>query len=348
SKKEEIEIGDHKIALELIASYLLNDDIGILNSVDDLDVVGHRVVHGGIKFTKTVIIDEAVKKNIRRLFSLAPLHNPPNLTGIEIAEDIFSKAKQIAVFDTAFHQTIPQKAYQYAIPSKFLNENNIRLYGFHGTSHKFVSQIAVKHLNKKDSKIISIHLGNGCSMSAVRDGICIDTSLGFAPGNGLIMGTRSGDIDHAVVFYLIDHLGYSPAEVNNMLTKESGMLGLTGKSDLRDIESAAASGDKACKLALEMNAYRIKKYIGSYAAIMNGIDAIVFTAGIGENSQLLRSLVCEKMGYLGIKLDADKNAQRSSDKRAIHADDSSVEILVIPTNEELEIARQACELVNSL
>ncbi|GAA3562748.1 acetate kinase [Snuella lapsa] len=340
----ETPILNHKDGLKLLAEHLLNKDIGIIKTSDDISIVGHRVVHGGKHFSETTEITETVKEKIRRLSSLAPLHNPANLQGIEVAEDIFPNAKQIAVFDTAFHQSIPEYAYKYAIPSKFSDEYNIRVYGFHGTSHKYVSEKAIDYLGKKESKIVTIHLGNGCSMTAVKNGKSIDHSLGFSPNTGLIMGTRSGDIDSSIIFYLAKKLNFSLDEINTLLQKESGMLGLTGFSDLRDIEEEAAKGNKSCELALQMNAYRIKKYIGSYAAILNGLDAIVFTAGIGENSQLMRRLVCEDLDFLGIAIDTQKNEIKSQEIRSIGQKDANVEILVIPTNEELEIAKQAMGL----
>ncbi|HEX9825692.1 MAG TPA: acetate/propionate family kinase, partial [Flavobacteriaceae bacterium] len=241
-------------------------------------------------------------------------------------------------------QTIPEYAYKYAIPNEFLDQYNIRLYGFHGTSHKYVSEKAIEFLGKKESKIITIHLGNGCSMTAVKNGKSIDHSLGFSPIGGLIMGTRCGDIDPSIIFYLHERLGYSIPDINSILLKKSGMLGLTGLSDLRDIQQQALQGNKACQLALQMNAYRIKKYIGSYAAVLNGLDAIVFTAGIGENSEVIRQLVCEELDVLGIHLDKAKNEMKSKGIRAIQRDNSKVKILVVPTNEELEIAKQAMSL----
>lgn len=343
--EEEITIKNHKAGLEKVVDLLLDEKVGVISSTDEIKVVGHRVVHGGSTFTKTTIVTEEVKKKIESLFSLAPLHNPANLEGITVSESIFKNAQQVAVFDTAFHQTIPVEAYKYAIPNKFLDEHRIRLYGFHGTSHKYVSEKANEYLQKENSKIITIHLGNGCSITAVQNGQSIDHSLGFGPVTGLIMGTRSGDIDHSLIFYLINNLGYDVDYVNNMLQKESGMLGLTGFSDLRDIEAAATKGDKNCQLALDMNAYRIKKYIGSYVAAMNGLDAIVFTAGIGENSDTIRKLVCTDMEYLGIELDVDKNAVRAKQLTEVHKETSKVKILVIPTNEELEIAKQSYELL---
>ncbi len=339
-------IPDHHIGLEKMAQLLLDKKIGVLRNVDEIGAVGHRVVHGGSAFSKTTLIDKNVKDKIKELFELAPLHNPPNFVGIEVAEKIFPKAKQIAVFDTAFHQTMPEEAYKYAIPNKFLEENQIRVFGFHGTSHKFVSEKAIDYLNKKNSKIITIHLGNGCSITAIENGKSVDHSLGFGPMNGLIMGTRSGDVDQSVIFYLVKSLGYSIDDVNRILQKESGMFGLTGYSDLRDIEDAAEKGDKTCKVALEMNAYRIKKYIGSYAAAMNGLDAIVFTAGIGENSDVIRKLVCSNMDFLGIDLDLEKNSVRSKEIREINTPDSKTKILIVPTNEEIEIAKQSYNLLS--
>ena len=341
------DIPNHKVGLELVSNYLLDTEIGVISSTDEIDVVGHRVVHGGSQFTDTVVITEKVKEEIKELFSLAPLHNPANLEGILVAEEIFTKAKQVAVFDTAFHQSIPVEAYKYAIPNEFLTEHNIRLYGFHGTSHKYVTEQAREYLGAENSKkVISIHLGNGCSITAVKDGKSIDHSLGFAPMNGLIMGTRCGDIDPSVVFYMINSLGYSPEEANDLLNKKSGMLGLTGFSDARDIESAAEKGNKECQLALKMNAYRIKKYIGSYISALNGIDAIIFTAGIGENSDVMRNLVCSDMDYFGIELNAEKNSIRSGELREIQSNAAKIKVLVIPTDEEAEIAKQAYNLIN--
>ncbi|MCG9973364.1 acetate/propionate family kinase [Christiangramia crocea] len=343
---EELEVKDHAVALKAITDYLMNSEIGVIRNKDEIAAVGHRVVHGGNVFSKTIAINAEVKEKIRENFSLAPLHNPPNLKGIEVAEELFPSSRQVAVFDTAFHQTIPQKAAQYAIPTEFYEKRHIQLYGFHGTSHKYVSKKAIEELQKDNSKIISIHLGNGCSITAVKDGKSVDHSLGFGPVNGLIMGTRSGDIDQSVIFYLIDELGYTSQEVSDLLHKKSGMYGLTGYSDLRDIEEQAAKGNKQCQLAMDMNAYRIKKYIGAYAAVMNGVDALVFTAGIGENSSVIRSLVCRDMDFFGIKLDEEKNKIRDKKLRAIEAEGSKVKILVIPTNEELEIAQQSFELIS--
>jgi acetate kinase len=344
--EESMVIPNHHLGLEKISTLLLDKEVGVLQRADEIDAVGHRVVHGGSTFAKTTLINMEVKDKIRELFELAPLHNLPNLEGIEVAEKIFPKAKQIAVFDTAFHQSIPQIAHKYAIPNKFFEEDQIRVYGFHGTSHKFVSEKANAYLNKHNSKIISIHLGNGCSITAIENGKSIDHSLGFGPMNGLIMGTRSGDVDQSVIFYLVKSLGYSIDDVNAILQKQSGMLGLTGFSDLREIEEEATKGNVECQLALEMNAYRIKKYIGSYSAIMNGLDSIIFTAGIGENSSYMRNLVCKDMDYFGLELDIEKNRLSINEITEINTSNSLVKILVIPTNEELEIAEQSYQLIN--
>ncbi|OXB23325.1 acetate kinase [Flavobacterium tructae] len=344
--EETLPIANHKVGLQKVANMLLDAEKGVIKSTSEIAAVGHRVVHGGSAFSDTVKIDEAVKLKIKELFELAPLHNPANLEGINVAEEIFSDAEQIAVFDTAFHQTMPEVAYKFAIPNYLLTEHKVRVYGFHGTSHKYVSAKAIDYL-EKNSKIITIHLGNGCSMTAVKDGKSIDHTMGFSPSNGLIMGTRSGDIDQSVIFYMVKNLGYSADEVNSILLKQSGMLGLTGYSDLRDIEAEAEKGNKDCILALQMNAYRIQKTIGSYAAALNGLDAIIFTAGIGENSSYMRKLVCTDMDYFGIELDDEKNQIRSKEIREINVPNSKAKILVIPTDEEYEIAHQVYQLLQS-
>ena len=340
-------IHTHKEGLEHIVDLLVDPEKGVIRKAEEVQIVGHRVVHGGNSFSDTTLITTEVKNEIQKYADLAPLHNPNNLEGILVSEALFPAAKQVAVFDTAFHQTIPEKAKRYAIPNELYKKHRIQLYGFHGTSHKYVSEKAIEHLKLKTSKIISIHLGNGCSITAVENGKSIDHSLGFAPSNGLIMGSRSGDIDHSIVFYLVNKLGYSLNEVNTLLTKKSGMLGLTGYSDLRDIEAEVEKGNSDCLLALTMNAYQIKKYIGAYTAAMNGLDAVVFTAGIGENSSTIRDLVCADMDFLGMKLDPRKNKEKSKDLREINTVDSKVKILIVPTNEELEIAKQAYNLVRS-
>jgi acetate kinase len=346
SVNEERAIPDHSAALRSITQILLDPENGVIKDTSEIFAIGHRVVHGGDKFSETIVIDSKVKAAIKDLFSLAPLHNPPNLKGIEVAEEVFPQASQVAVFDTAFHRSIPSVANRYAIPNSFFEQDKIQVYGFHGTSHKYVTEKAIEHLGSKESRIVSIHLGNGCSITAVKNGKSIDHSLGFGPVNGLIMGTRSGDIDQSVIFYLIDQLGYTAREVSDLLHHKSGMFGLTGFSDLRDIEAEAENGNVTCKLALDMNAYRIKKYIGAYTTVMNGLDAIVFTAGIGENSDIIRSLVCRDMEYIGISINEKENKIRSKKIRDISNENSRVKVLIIPTNEELEIAKQTFALLN--
>lgn len=344
-KSEVIPIPDHAAGLKEVARLLTDKEIGVISDPGEVDVVGHRVVHGGESFSETQIITDETMKKIRELFPLAPLHNPPNYLGIEVATRIFSQAKQVAVFDTAFHQTMPPVAFRFAIPKELYEEHGIRAYGFHGTSHKYVSEKAIEYLGKKDSKLITIHLGNGCSMSAIRNGKCIDTSMGLGPMNGLIMGTRAGDVDQSVIFHLVNQLGYTLEEVNSLLNKKSGMLGLTGFSDMRDIRKLYDSGEKTAILAYDMYAYHIKKFIGSFAAALNGLDAIVFTAGVGENDILTRKLVCQNMDFLGIRMDESKNETRQKGLQEINSAGSLVNILVIPTNEELEIARQCFGLL---
>jgi acetate kinase len=343
--KKSLYLPDHEAGLMEVACLLTNKETGVIKKPEEIDVVGHRVVHGGESFAATVVITDEVKQEIKKLFPLAPLHNPANYIGIEVAEKIFTKAVQVAVFDTAFHQTMPEKAFRYAIPQSFYKDLRIRAYGFHGTSHKYVSEKAASHINNSNAKIITIHLGNGCSMAAVKAGKSVDTSMGFGPLSGLVMGTRSGDIDPSVIFHLVDELGYDLDKVKALLNKQSGMQGLTGCSDMRDINKAVASGDAEAEMAYEMYAYRIKKYIGSYASILNGLDALVFTAGVGENDAAVRARVCANLSFLGIFIDEEKNVQRSGGLRDIHAPGSAVKILVIPTNEELEIAGQCFQLL---
>ena len=341
-----LKILDHHQALELVAIFLLAIDLGVISSPKEIDAIGHRVVHGGKHFSDTTLITNEIKQKIHQLSSLAPLHNQPNLVGIKVAENIFPDAKQVAVFDTAFHQSIPEKAHRYAIPKELYEKEHIRLYGFHGTSHKYVSEKATAYLNNPKSKIIVLHLGNGCSATAINAGKSVDHSLGFGPLTGLVMGTRSGDIDPAIILYLMETKGYSYQEISNLLNKKSGMLGLTGFSDMRETQKGYTNGDSDCIIALEMNAYRIKKYIGAYAAAMNGLDALVFTAGIGENSSLLREMVCSEMDFLGIELSQEKNNSKEKGIREIQSDNSRAKVLIVPTNEELEIAKQSFELIN--
>ena len=345
--KEVFPIPDHTVGLKRVAELLVDEKVGVISDPSEIQAVGHRLVHGGEAFTKTVIITDEVKENVKELFPLAPLHNPANLIGVEVAEKVFPNATQIGVFDTAFHQTMPELAFRYAVPNEMYTEMGIRKYGFHGTSHKFVSERAAEYLQNPKAKIVTIHLGNGASMAAVTDGICKDTSMGMGPLNGLIMGTRSGDIDPSVIFYLVEQKGYSIAEVSKVLNKESGMKGLTGDTDMRDVEVRYLKGEKEAVLAYEMYAYRIQQYIGKYAATLNGLDALVFTAGIGENDAIVRSLVCRNMEYFGLEIDEDRNSKRSKETREINIEGGSTKILVVPTNEELEIARQSFQLVQN-
>ncbi|MGY5351155.1 acetate/propionate family kinase [Wenyingzhuangia sp. IMCC45533] len=339
------EIANHKEGLSTLVKHLLDANIGVLKSTKDLKAIGHRVVHGGNTFSKTQIVTPEVKSEIKGLFSLAPLHNPANLLGIEVCEELFPQATQIAVFDTAFHQTIPSKAYKYALPKELTEEKKIRVYGFHGTSHKYVSEKANEFLGTAQTKLVTLHIGNGASVSAIQNGICVDHSMGFSPTTGLAMGTRTGDIDPSVILHLIKNVGYSAEQVSDILNKKSGMLGMTGYSDFRDLVGQSNAGNKVCKEALDLYAYRVKKYIGAYTAAMNGLTAIVFTAGAGENSVDLRTLICENLEYLGIELDVELNNQRPKETTLISSKNSKVKVLVIPTNEELEIAKQAYKLI---
>lgn len=340
-------IENHEIALTLIADLLLDNQIGVIKNPDEITAVGHRVVHGGEKFSKTVLITSEVKKVIQELTPLAPLHNPANLIGIDVAEKVFANAKQVAVFDTSFHQSMPEKAYRYAIPNSFYEKNGIRRYGFHGTSHQFVYNQAVAHFNNPNLKAITLHLGNGASMAAIDSNQVLDTSMGLGPLAGLIMGTRSGDIDPSIIFYMVEELGLSLSEVKNILNKESGMLGITESSDARDIEEKYYKGEAKSILGNEMYAYRIKKYIGSYLATLNGTDVLIFTGGIGENDALMRKLICQHLDSLGIQLNEELNESKNHAKQIeeIHVQNSAIKIVIIPTNEELQIAYETACLV---
>jgi acetate kinase len=340
-------IASHSEGLKEVLNLLSSGDRAVINSPDEVQAVGHRVVHGGEHFSGATIITEEVKKEIKKLFSLAPLHNAVNYKCIEVAAQSFSAATQIAVFDTAFHQTIPEKAYRYAIPEWYYKEHGIRVYGFHGTSHKYVAEQTIKWLNKAQTKIISIHLGNGCSMTAIKDGKSIDTSMGFGPLSGLMMGTRSGDIDPSVILHLMEHSGYTLEQLSTLLNKQSGLLGMGGSSDMRDIRKLIEEDNASAKLASKVYAYRIKKFIGSYLAILNGLDAIVFTAGVGENDQAMRAAVCEDLEFLNIKLDFQKNQSYKGELLEINTEDSKVKVLVVPTNEEYEIASQCFQILGS-
>ena len=331
----------HKEAMELVLKAMLDPEKGAIKSVDEIGAVGHRVLHSGEDFKHSVVIDDEVIKICEKNAELGPLHMPGNIACIKSCREVMKGVPMVAVFDTTFHSTMPAKAYMYGIPYEVYEQYKIRKYGFHGTSHKFVSEETIKLLGKKDAKIIVCHLGNGSSISAVKDGKCQDTSMGFTPLEGLVMGTRSGDIDPAAVDYLRVKLNLKPEEVVNYLNKKCGMLGISGfSSDMRDCTEAMLKGDERAKLAIEMVAYRVKKYVGSYIAVLGGVDAIVFTGGIGEHSYRVRKMVMEGMEYCGAKFDEKKNEEYSSGVGFINADDSKVKIIVLPTNEELSIARE--------
>lgn len=351
--EKEVQVEDTRTAVGLITEHLTDGGIGVIKSVDEIGAVGHRVVHGGEKMTQPVIIDEEAKEVIKECFELAPLHNPHNLRGILACEEHFPEVPQVAVFDTAFHATIPEHAYLYGIPYKFYRDNKIRRYGFHGVSHKYVSTEAAKMLEKhlSETKIITCHLGNGCSITAVDGGKSVDTSMGFTPLEGLIMGTRCGDIDPAIVFYLMEYGHLNPDQVNRMLNTQSGLLGLAEieSSDLRDILQAMENGNKQAKSAVLAFVYRIKKYIGAYAAALGSVDAVVFTGGIGENSPLVRQLALGGLDsgeLFCVAVDPIKNANTNGKACEIQSEDSRIRVLLVPTNEELEIARQTWQVLH--
>ena len=345
--KINIDFKNHKEALTKVLDLLTSKEQGVLKSLNEIDAVGHRVVHGGEKYSKAVLIDEDVKKSIKALFSLAPLHNPANLIGIEICEDIMKNTPMVALFDTAFHQSMNKEEYLYAIPYELYKENGIRKYGFHGSSHKYVSEKAAELLKKdiKNLKIISCHLGNGASICAIKNGKSFDTTMGFSPLDGLVMGTRSGSIDPTIPIYLMKNNNLSIEEVYNLLNKKSGVLGISEvSSDFRDIEEEAMKGNKKASLALDIFHYRIKTQIGSYIAALNGVDIIIFTAGVGENGPETREAILKDMEFFGIVLDKEKNKVRGKIQE-ISAENSKVKIFVIPTNEELVIARETKKIL---
>ncbi len=338
---------DHKDAIEQVLQVIRDKEYGVVKSMDEIGAVGHRIGHGGERYNRSVIVTDDVIKAITDCIPLAPLHNPANLLGISACQSLMPGTPNVAVFDTAFHQTMPPESYIYAIPYEYYKKYGIRRYGFHGTSHKYVAEKASQmlNINLDDLKIITCHLGNGASVSAIKRGKCIDTSMGFTPLEGLVMGTRSGDIDPAIVTYIREKENLPQGKVNEILNKRSGMLGISGvSSDFRDIEAAVAEGNERAALALKVFAHKVKFYIGAYIAEMNGVDAIVFTAGVGENDVTMRELICNEMGNLGIKLDLVKNKVRGKET-IISMEDSKVKILLIPTNEELMIARDALKLV---
>ena len=363
-KKYEQAIANHTEAMELVLKVLVDKEVGVIANVKEINAVGHRVLHGGMAFTKSCVIDEACKAAIRKCIPLGPLHNPANLMGIEACEKAMEGVPNVAVFDTAFHQTMPEKAYLYGVPLKYFREDEVRRYGFHGTSHRYIAGEVVKILGAEHSKVVICHLGNGSSLSAVVDGKCVDTSMGLTPLQGVLMGTRSGDVDPAVVEFIANKEGWNVTRTLNMLNKKSGLLGLSEvSSDMRDVltYSRAAAGEEIeiggnkviaeqekidkCRTTVDCWQYSIKKYIGAYAAAMGGLDALVFTAGIGENNPVLRAMVCDGLEFLGVKLDAASNDEKKFGKEGeISAADSRVRVFVIPTNEELAIARDTLEL----
>ena len=344
---KDIPMPTHSEAIAAVLAILVDPVDGVIKSTDEIDAVGHRVLHGGMEFFDSCIINDEVIAAIEKCIPLGPLHNPANLMGIRACQAVMPKTPQVAVFDTAFHMTMPPKAYRYAIPKEYYENDDIRRYGFHGTSHKDVTKRAIELMGRKDIKLVNCHLGNGSSLSAVKDGKCQDTSMGLTPLAGVPMGTRSGDIDPAVVQFVMNKYGMSADECLNMLNKKSGVLALSGvSSDFRDIENGAEEGNENCALALDKFAYEVRKYIGSYAAALGGLDCLVFTAGVGENSASMRARICEGLEFLGVKLDPEKNNTRGKEA-IISADDSKVTVWVIPTNEELMIAQDTAALVNA-
>ena len=345
--KNVVPMNDHKDAIEQVLAAVQNAEHGVVKSMDEIGAVGHRVVHAGEKFACSVKITEEVIKALEECVELAPLHNPPNLLGIEACKQLMPETPMVGVFDTAFHQTMPAESYIYAIPYEYYQKHGIRRYGFHGTSHKYVAERASYMLNTSldDLKLITCHLGNGASVSAIKRGKCIDTSMGFTPLEGLVMGTRSGDIDPAIVTFIREKENLPQGVANEILNKKSGVLGISGvSSDFRDIEEAVAEGNERAALALKVFAHKVRFYIGAYIAEMNGVDAIIFTAGVGENDITMREVICHNLGNLGIKLDPVKNKVRGKET-IISTDDSKVKILLIPTNEELMIARDTYNIV---
>lgn len=347
-KKIMHDMPDHKEGVNFVFSILMDKELGAINSLDEIDAVGHRVVQGGDLYEKSTLVDKSVEDGIESFCDLAPVHNLGHLRGLRAVDALMPHVPQVAVFDNAFHSTMPDYAYLYAVPYAMYEKYHVRRYGFHGTSHRYVSQRVCEFLGKdiKDMRIITCHIGNGASVSAIKGGKCVDTSMGLTPLEGLMMGTRSGDIDASVVTFLMEKLHKTPQEMSDYLNKESGVLGITGiSSDMRDIENAAAEGNKRAQLALQMYDYRIKKYIGAYAAAMGGVDIIVWTAGVGENQTGTRLAACSNLEFLGVKMDAEANKVRGKEA-IISAPDSKVTVCVIPTDEEIVIARDTMRLVN--
>ena len=342
-KRIETEIPDHKAAVQMVLDALTHPEYGVIESLDEIDAIGHRVAHGGERFTDSAVVNEDVLHDIEACCEIAPLHNPANLHGIKACMKLMPGKPEVAVFDTAFHQTMSQVAYLYGLPYQLYQKYGIRRYGFHGTSHKYVAQTAAEmlHTTTEKLRIISCHLGNGASIAAVKYGKSIDTSMGFTPLDGLVMGTRCGEIDPAIIPYLMEKESMKIEDIDKCMNKESGVLGISGKSsDFRDLEAAANEGDERCRLAIDMFAYRVRKYIGAYVSAMGGVDVIIFTAGLGENSGTIRREICEGLEYLGTSVDPERNLCHGV-AQEISRDGSKVKILVIPTNVELMIAREA-------
>lgn len=349
--REVSEILDHTTAIRKVVDMLVHPEHGVVSSIGDIEAVGHRVVHGGEAFSESVLVTQEVKTQIKNLFDLAPLHNPAHMMGILAVEQVMPKVPQTVVFDTAFHQSMPAKSYLYPVPMVLYKKHKVRRYGFHGTSHFYVSRCAADYLKKpvERLKMITCHIGNGASVTAIDGGQSVDTSMGMTPLEGLMMGTRSGDIDPAIVPYTMAKEDLTMSEVNSMLNKHSGLIAISGiSSDMREIDKAMKEGDKNAQLAFDMYIYRIRKYIGAYAAAMNGLDVLIFTAGVGENSVTVRQSVCQELDFFGIQLDEDKNNVRSSEVREISPDGAKVKVMVVPTNEELVIARDTYEIISKL
>ena len=345
--EKEIAMPTHAEAIKAVMDILVDAVDGVIKSVEEIDAVGHRVVHGGMEFSDSCIINEEVIAGIKKCIPLGPLHNPANLLGIEACQKAMPTTPQVAVFDTAFHMTMPAKAYRYAIPTEYFEKDDVRRYGFHGTSHKYVALRTAELVGKTEFKMVNCHLGNGSSMAAILNGKCQDTTMGLTPLAGVPMGTRCGDIDGGVIQFLCNKYGYTVDECLNILNKKSGVLGMSGvSSDFRDLEDGAKKGNMDCQLALDKFAYEVAKYIGAYAAALNGIDVITFTAGVGENGISNRAAICEYLGYLGVKIDPEKNNIRGKEA-LISTPDSKVQVWVVPTNEELMIARDTAELVKA-
>ncbi len=344
---KDIPMPTHSEAIEAVLAILVDPENGVIKSTDEIDAVGHRVLHGGMKFSESCIIDDACIKAIEECIPLGPLHNPANLMGIRACQAVMPKTPQVAVFDTAFHMTMPPKAYRYAIPTEYYENDSIRRYGFHGTSHRYVARRTAELIGKKEFKMVNCHLGNGSSMAAIKDGKCQDTSMGLSPLAGVPMGTRSGDIDACVVQFICNKYNMSVDDCLTMLNKKSGVLALSGvSSDFRDLEAGEEQGNENCKLALDKFCYEVAKYVGAYAAAMNGLDVLTFTAGVGENGPDTRKAVCNYLSFLGIKIDDEKNRVRGKEMK-ISTEDSAVQVWVVPTNEELMIAQDTAELVNA-